>query len=211
MALPRGVCGSTSVGPNAQLLQHLPRITRCLAAASDARSCLRRRLPSRQAAAEVDRLMIRDMQLREFWRCVEIGQVPPQRRFHSRCGADHVTNRRSTAERLRWSISGETNWRRIPTTTFDCRPKGLMTPPVPSCSCRLCHCFHWLRFIANDGRTFRMPAPRDRQYNRRDASRTWSLPTGKPPCRGFSPPSDFNPMTWSGHSLCCLAQSEVRA
>jgi hypothetical protein len=141
MALPRGVCGSTSVGPNAQLLQHLPRITRCLAAASDARSCLRRRLPSRQAAAEVDRLMIWDMQLREFWRCIEIGQVPPQRRFHSRCGADHVTSRRSTAERLRWSISGETNWRRIPTTTFDCRPKGLMTPPVPSCSCRLCHCF----------------------------------------------------------------------
>jgi hypothetical protein len=33
-ALPRGVCGSTSVGPNAQLLEHLPRITRCLAAAS---------------------------------------------------------------------------------------------------------------------------------------------------------------------------------
>ena len=27
--------------------------------------------------------MIWDMQLREFWCCVEIGQVPPQRRFHS--------------------------------------------------------------------------------------------------------------------------------
>jgi hypothetical protein len=32
--LPRRVCECTSVGPNARLLEHLPRITRCLTAAS---------------------------------------------------------------------------------------------------------------------------------------------------------------------------------
>jgi hypothetical protein len=72
--------------------------------------------------------------------------------------------------RVRWSISGETNWGRIPTTTFDCRLKGLMTLPVVACLLQgYVTVFTTLKFMANDGVHVASPAPRDRQHNRRDA------------------------------------------
>ena len=125
-------------------------------------------------------------------------------------GADHVTSRRSTAERLRWSISGETNWRRIPTTTFDCKLKEQMTSFSRLIELTLCHCFHCSQIHGKRWRTFRMPAPRDRQHNRRDAIANVVI-DWQAPLVGFSSPSDFNPITWSPGPVCCLARSEVRA
>ena len=69
--------------------------------------------------------------------------------------------------------------------------------------------FTALKFMANDGVHFNA-APRDRQHNRRDAIANVVI-DWQAPLVGFSSPSDFNPITWSPGTVCCLARSEVRA
>ena len=92
------------------------------------------------------------------------------------------------------------------TTTFDCKLKAKNDRLFAN---RLCHCFHCSQIYGKRWRTFRMPAPRDRQHNRRDAIANVVI-DWQAPLVGFSSPSDFNPITWSP-GVCYLARSEVRA
>ena len=124
-------------------------------------------------------------------------------------GADHVIgaapppNDSAAVDQRRAELAPNSN------DNFRLQTEGtneLLFTPVSS---DLCHCFHCsqihgkrcVHFECRDVVSPAQPPRRDRNV----------VITGKPPSVGFSSPSDFNPITWSPGTVCCLARSEVRA